>query len=111
MYRIPEGWKSNKPVQASTFIGNFKDCFANKTTRSRFNELFFKFLSQLINHSAAEKNRSLYNALLVFIDAYLSQNKLTDSFGIRILQFCVNSGNKHMGIPSQILFHQENKVQ
>jgi hypothetical protein len=110
MFRIPVKWETNKPVQALKFIGNFKDCFANDKTKNRFNELFLKFLSHLVNQAAAERNQTMYDALLAFIDTHLSQHKLTDSFGIRILQFCVNSGNKHMGKPIKMLLHRENKA-
>lgn len=108
MYRIPEKWKVNSPVEALKFIGNFKDSQVDNKTQRKFNNLFLKLLSQLINQSASEGNINKYKALLEFVKFYTTQNKLNDSFGARILGFCVNKGNEHLGIKERInLFKQK----
>jgi len=106
MYRIPETWNINEPVKALKFIGNFKDSLTNITIRRKFDDLFFKLLSQLVNQAAAEGDIKKYIPFTRFIEKYTKNNKISDSFGIKILQFCINEGNKHLGIDKRLYISQ-----
>ena len=102
LYRVPETWETNKPIQPLKFVGNFKDTFINQGAKQKFDDLFFKLLSQLVNQFAAERDIEKYKILLNFIVNFLEKYPCIDSYGIRILQFCVNSANKYLGIPGQL---------
>lgn len=102
VYRIPETWRANTPVNALKFSGNFKDSFENPDAKHKFNDLFPKMLSQLVNQAAGEKDVEKYNSLIQFINSYLKDAQLTDNFGLRMLQFCVNKGNESLGIPNRL---------
>ncbi len=106
LYRIPETWQTNMPVLAKKFIGNFKDSQKNKAEETKFNELFLKYLSQLINQAASELDRGKYDSLIKFITHYIRVNEMEDGFAILILQFCINEGSKRFGIPSKLLIYK-----
>ena len=106
LYRIPETWKTNMPVIAKKFTGNFKDYQKNKEEETKFNELFLKYLSQLVNQAASELDRGKYDSLIKFIKHYISVNEMKDGFAILILQFCINEGNKIFGIPCKLLIYK-----
>ena len=109
-YRVPESWETNKPIQPLKIVGNFKDLLINPDAKQRFDDLFFRLLSQLVNQLAAERNIEKYNILLNFIINFLKRHSWTDSYGIRILQFCVNSANKYLGIPGQLNILKNKKI-
>lgn len=103
MYRIPENWETNAPILAKKFIGNFKDSQNNAIEQTKFQDLFLKFLSQLVNQAAAENDRPKYDSLINFIKDYLNQPEKKDCFGAHILQFCINEANKRFGIQERLL--------
>lgn len=94
LYRIPEKWDTNSPVLAKKFVGNFKDSQAIPSEKLKFNDLFLKFLAQLVNQTAAEQNIEKYNQLKSYIKSYTEQMEIADCFGVRILQFCIEKGNE-----------------
>ncbi len=101
-YRVPASWTTNKPVEALTFVGNFKDSLVNKEVRQKFDNLFLKQLSQIVNQWASKKNKPHYLKLIDFIRFYTMTTQLHSCFGARMLQFSINSGNEHLGIPERV---------
>lgn len=102
MYRVPASWTPNKPVEALSFVGNFKDNLVNKEARTKFDNLFLKQLSQIVNQWAAEKNIPNYTRLTDFIRFYTTTAQLRSCFGARILQFSINTGNEYLGFPERM---------
>lgn len=102
LYRVPASWTPNEPVKALSFIGNFKDCLINKDVRTKFDDLFLKQLSQIVNQWASEKNVPNYTRLTDFIRFYTTTAQLRSCFGARILQFSVNAGNEYLGLPERM---------
>lgn len=108
LYRIPDNWKTNTPVEALSFKGNFKDTFKNAGTQSKFYSLLFKLLSHLVNKAAADKNIDEYVSLIDFVNSNIAKQDLKDSFGLRILQFCINHGNKYLGLNIELILKKHN---
>lgn len=102
MYRVPASWTPNEPVKALKFIGNFKDSLINKEVRTKFDDLFLKQLSQIVNQWASKRDIPNYTRLIDFIRLYTTTVELRSCFGARILQFSINSGNKYLGLPERM---------
>ncbi len=102
MYRVPTSWSANQPVLPLTFVGNFKDSLTSKEVQQKFDNLFLKQLSQLVNQWASTKNIANYTRLTDFIRFYTTVSPLRSCFGARILQFSINAGNEYLGLPDRI---------
>lgn len=102
MYRVPDSWNANEPILPLKFVGNFKDSVTNKVVQEKFDNLFLKQLSQLVNQFAAKKDIHDYKRLTDFIRFYTTKVPLRSSFGARILQFAINAGNEYLGFPDRI---------
>lgn len=102
MYRAPTSWSMNQPILPLSFVGNFKDSLINKEIQQKFDDVFLKQLSQLVNQWASTGNIANYQLLMEFIRFYTTVTPLRSCFGARILQFSINAGNKHLGLPDRI---------
>lgn len=98
LYRLPLEWKTNNPVKKFQFKGNFKDTFENDNPSSQYFELICKLLSYLVNKAAADKDIEKYISLINFFNTNIATENIKDSSGVRILQFCINHANEHLGI-------------
>lgn len=98
LFRTANSWQTNECCEALTIKGNFKESFENENNKKKFDDVFSKMLSQLINNAVCEKDIHKYSELLSFTKSYTSRYKHFDSFGARILEFSINAGNKEFGI-------------
>lgn len=102
VYRIPDPWKANTEVISLRIGGSYRDYLLNNDTSMKFNDLFMKMLSNLVNSYAAEYKNEKYSALYDFIKSYIINEKHTDSFGLRLLYFSINSANERLGISERL---------
>lgn len=102
MFKVPKLWKTNIPMKPSEFKGNFKDNLSNTKEKDKFNDLLFKLLAQQINQAVSNKDVTLFNSTIQFVVDYCRNNAINDGLEISVLQFCITSGSKKLGIKSKL---------
>ena len=94
---VPESYSPNVvPDSKPRFVGNFLDNVQGPL-RAQYFDTLFRMLAQYVHMAASTGDKDRFGRLADAIGALLSGESLEDSAGIRLLEFAVNSGAKHVG--------------
>jgi len=100
LYRHPESYQTNTPIEAKSFTGNFKDVSASDEQRVAFFNALMRQLSQLVNMAAGAGHKDVVAASGAFAALMSQRYQVPETWGAKLFHFCFQMAAKHLGLPA-----------